>query len=346
MIMKNLKTKNILAFFIMLSIVVGSLSSCSTDDNSSSSFAPPVINSVSRAQEGDLTPTTVGYANNMYIIRGSGFLSLEKVYFNDTDTYFNPTLVTDTAVFVTVDQNTPYENASNELVLVTKGGTVTYPFVVAPPAPQMLRGFNPVNASEGDEITIYGNFFLDPVVTFGSIQAEVVSNTLTEIVVKAPAGSDKQYVTVTTISGSVTSTYALGTALYDDIWYGGFAPPDWNNHVYETNDTAAQGTTYFKKNMGGWDNLQGEWSWDDQIADYAGIRMSLKGPEGSKIKLVFNGNWSDDTAPVITLTSEWKEYYFTWADLLNADHVQNISFQEFTGDGGVYYFDNIGYILK
>lgn len=344
--MKNLKIKNILALFIMVSIVVSSLSSCSTEDSNSSPFAAPVINSVSKAKEGDLTPTNVGYANNMYVIKGSGFTSLKKIYFNDTDTYFNPTLVTDTAIFVNIDQNTPYENASSELKIVTAGGTVTYPFVIAPPAPQMLRGFNPVNAADGDEITIYGNFFLDPVVTFGSTQAEVVSNTLTEIVVKAPTGSNHQYITVTTISGSVTSTYAVGTAIYDDDWYNGWTVEAWNNQVYETNDAAAQGRTYFKKNMGGWDNVQGNWGWEDQIADYAGIRMSLKGPEGSKIKLVFNGNWSDDTAPVITLTSEWKEYYFTWADLLNADHVQNISFQEFTGDGGVYYFDNIGYILK
>lgn len=345
--MKNLKTKYILSFFIMVSIFVSFLSSCSNDDISTTESAPPPnINTVSRAEAGDLTPTNVGYANNMYIIQGSGFTTLEKIYFNDTDTYFNPTLVTDSSVFVTIDQNTPYENGSNELKIVTTGGTTTYPFVIAPPAPQMLRGFNPVNANDGDEITIYGNFFLDPVVTFGTIQAELVSNSLTEIVAKVPVGGSKKYVTVTTISGSVKSTYAIGTALYDDTWYGGFGPAAWNNHTYETDGTAAQGNIYFKKTMGGWDNVQGEWAWDDQIADYSGIRMSLKGPEGSKLKLVFNGNWSDATAPIITLTSEWKEYRFTWATLLNADHVQNISFQEFTGNGGVYYFDNFGYILK
>lgn len=345
--MKKFKIKDIFSFLIIVSIFVGTLTSCTSDDSESiNSSAPPVINNVSIASAGDLVPTTVGYANNVYIIQGSGFSTLEKIYFNDVDTYFNPTMVTDTDIFVNIDQNTPYENASSELKVVTKGGTVIYPFVIAPPAPQLTRGFQPVNAAEGEQITIYGDFFLDPVVSFGSTEATIVSNTLTEIIAIVPAGGDKQYITVTTISGDVTSTYAVGTALYDDIWYGGFAPPEWNNHVYETNNTAAQGTTYFKKDMGGWDNVQGEWSWDDQIADYAGIRMSLKGPDGSKLKLVFNGNWSDDTAPIITLTSEWKEYYFTWAELLDAGHVQNISFQEFTGNGGEYYFDNFGYILK
>tara|TARA_R110002050_G_scaffold171113_2_gene303120 strand:- start:38038 stop:39072 length:1035 start_codon:yes stop_codon:yes gene_type:complete len=344
--MKNLKIQYVLSFFTIASIFVSFLSSCSNDESDSISFDSPIINTVSRAEAGSLTPTTIGYANNMYIIQGSGFTTLEKIYFNDTDTYFNPTLVTDNNIFVTIDQNTPYENGSNELIVVTKSGSAIHTFVVAPPAPQMLRGFNPVNANEGDEITIYGNFFLDPIVTFGTTEAQVISNTLTDIVVKAPSGSDKQYITVTTISGSVTSTYAVGTAIYDDVWYNGWDVASWNNHTYETDATASQGTTYFKKNMGGWDNVQGEWGWDDQIADYGGIRMSLKGPDGSKIKLVFNGNWDDNTAPIIDLTSEWKEYYFTWADLLNAGHVQNISFQEFTGNGGEYYFDNFGFFLK
>ncbi|WP_194766864.1 IPT/TIG domain-containing protein [Tamlana sp. I1] len=345
--MKTLNIKQALSYSLIALLCIGGLVSCSSnDDVNDSSNTPPVINTVSLAEEGDLTPTDVGYANNMYIIQGSGFLFLEKIYFNGTDTYFNPTLVTDTAIFVTVDQNTPYENASNELKLVTKGGSVTYPFVIAPPAPQILKGFNPVNANDGDEVTIYGNFFLDPVVTFGTIEAEVISNTLTEIVVKAPVGSNKKYITVTTISGEATTTYAVGTALYDDVWYNGWDVESWNNQVYVTDDKAAQGTTYFKKDMGGWDNLQGNWNWDDQLADYSGIRLSLKGEAGSKLKLVFNGNWDDATAPIIELTNEWKDYYFTWEELFNPAAVQNISFQEFTGDGGVYYFDNFGYVLK
>ncbi|MBO0343450.1 MAG: IPT/TIG domain-containing protein [Bacteroidota bacterium] len=343
--MKNSKIKYKLALYLMASIFIGIVSSCSTNDTDDALTAAPVITSVSKAEEGDLAPTSIGYANNMYIIRGSGFMGLEKIYINDTDTYFNPTLVTDSSIFVTVDEDTPYENVSDEIMLVTSSGSVAYHFVIAPPAPQILRGFNPVNANEGDEVTIYGNFFLDPIVTFGTTEAEVISSTLTEIVVKTPAGADKQYVTVTTISGSVTSTYAVGTALYDDIWYFGWDVEPWNNHTYHTDTTAAQGTTYYKKEMGAWDNIQGNWLWDDQLADYAGIRISIKGPDGGMLKLVFNSNW-EANPPIFDVTPEWQEYTFTWEELLNADHVQNITFQEFTGNGGEYYFDNIGYILK
>lgn len=281
----------------------------------------------------------------MYIIRGTGFSTTQKIYFNDFDTYFNTTLVTDDVIIVKINRNTPYADVTNELKIVTNYGEAIYSFVVAPPAPA-LTGFNPVNSADGSIITIKGSYFLDPIVTFGDTQATVISNTLTEIQVEVPAGSNHKYITVTTISGDDSSTYAVGTAIYDDVWYNGWDVESWNNHTYETDGTAQQGETYFKKTMGGWGNLQGNWAWDDQISAYGGIRMALKGENGSKLKLVFNGNWSDDTAPIIELTSEWKEYTFSWAELQNADHVQNISFQEFTGNGGVYYFDNFGFYLN
>lgn len=351
--MKNFKNFRLLRFSFIAFISIIAFSSCTNDEDTAVSTVLK-ITSVSKALNSS-TPsnpvdndsiTSIGFPNNTYIIRGSGFSFAKKIYFNDLESYLNPALITDNVMFVTINQDTPYTDVSNEIKLVSETGSVSYPFIIGPPAPQITRGFNPVNANEGDEITIYGNFFLDPVVTFGNISAEVVSNTLIEIVAKVPIGGDKKYITVKTISGLVTTTYAVGTALYDDVWYGGFGPADWNNHTYETDNTAAQGNVYFKKTMGGWDNIQGEWSWDDQISAYSGIRMSLKGDAGSKLKLVFNGNWSDDTAPIIILTGEWEEYYFSWADLGNADHVQNISFQEFTGNGGVYYFDNFGFFLN
>lgn len=339
--MKNLKFKifnRVLAIMLSLFTFI----SCNDDDNTLSTVAP-TITGVSTALEDE--PVTQGYADNMYIIRGNGFSTTQKIYFNDFDTYFNTTLVTDDVIIVKINRNTPYADVTNELKIVTNNGEAAYTFVVAPPAPA-LNGFNPVNAADGDFITIKGSYFLDPIVTFGDTEATIISNTLTEIQVEVPAGSNHKYITVTTISGDSSSTYALGTAIYDDVWYNGWDVESWNNHTYETDGTAHQGETYFKKNMGGWDNLQGNWAWDDQISAYGGIRMALKGEDGSKLKLVFNGNWSDDTAPVIELTSEWVEYTFSWADLLNADHVQNISFQEFTGNGGVYYFDNFGFYLN
>lgn len=340
--MKNLKIKYLLSFFLLASIFLNALSSCSNDGDNGSSG--PIINSVSPSVEGELVPVTKGDPKNVYVIQGSGFATLEKIYFNDFDTYFNPTLVTDTAIFVTIDENTPYENQSNELKIVTKSGTVTYPFIIAPPAPT-LKGYNPVNAAEGDIITIKGSYFLNPVVEIGTVSVPVISSTLEEIKIKVPASADKKYITVTTISGKSKSTYAIGTAIFDDKFYGDWMFETWNNHTFESDNTAQQGSVYVKKTMKPWDNIQGNWSWDDKISDYGGLRFAIRADEPGELALIFNGNWTD-TAPLIKVTKEWKEYFIPWSDLGNPTQVQNISFKHNKDANNVFYFDNIGYALK
>jgi len=79
--MKNIKInklKSLIAFVFSLFLLV----SCNNDDSNGSNSAP-VISSVAASlnQDGtpsDLTSVTQGYANNMYIIRGSGFKTTKK----------------------------------------------------------------------------------------------------------------------------------------------------------------------------------------------------------------------------------------------------------------------------
>lgn len=347
--MKNIKMKYLLPIISMALLVLGVFSSCNDDDNDSGAAAP-VISSVAKAEAGELVPVTKGDPQNYYIIRGSGLASVEKIYFNDYDTYFNPTLVTDTEIFVSIDEKTPYANASSKLRVVTKLGTIEYDFVISPPTPA-FGSFNPINAADGDEITIYGNYFLDPIVKVGTETIPVISSTLTEIKIKLPAGSDKKYISVTNISGTTTSAYAIGTAIYDDVAYHGFTFPDWNNHTYESAGSE-QGVIHIKKKMDAWGNIQGDWSWYDQIADYSGIRLAIRADNPGAIKFIFNGNWDDKTAPILTIGTEWKTFIIPWSALGNADHVQNISFQNMSknaaGDGveNTFYIDNIGFTLK
>ena len=190
----------------LASVLIGTMaafSSCSDDDQGNGSGNPPIIESVSPTLNADgqvipLEPTVVGFANNTYLIQGSGFSSLEKVFFNDFDTSFNPNFVTDNSIFVVIDRDTPYENVTNKLKLVTKFGTTEFDFTVAPPAPE-LTSFNPINANQGDVITLYGSFFLDPVVTIGDVEAEIVTSSFNQIQVVVPANSQYEYVTVSTI---------------------------------------------------------------------------------------------------------------------------------------------------
>lgn len=84
---------------VILSLIT--LYSCNDDDGTYQATAPSV-EFVSASVDADgkpvdpLTPTTIGYANNTYVIQGKGFASLKHIYFNETESYFNPNLVTDT----------------------------------------------------------------------------------------------------------------------------------------------------------------------------------------------------------------------------------------------------------
>ncbi|MBZ4042998.1 IPT/TIG domain-containing protein [Flavobacterium hibisci] len=353
--MKNNKISSLLGFLMLASIVVSLLSACNNDDGASSTQLEVV--SVSKAMSSS-TPvkaedndsiTAIGYPGMTYIIKGSGFRNLKHIYFNDKESYFNPTMVTDNTIFVAINSSTPYENGSSELKLVTDAGTIVYPFVIGPPAP-VIHSFNPVNAAEGDIITIRGNFFLSPSVTFGTTVVAPVSSTLEEIKVKVPAGADKKYIKVTNITGFATTQYAINTAVFDDVSYNSFDFPDWNNYTYEKDGTAPQGLVYIRKKMGAWDNLQGNWSWNDQLSDYAGIRVTIKGSVPGTVKFIFNGDWSERN--MLSITTDWKTFYIPWSELGNPTAVQNFSFQNMTkdsnGDGlaNTIDIDNIGYYLK
>ena len=352
--MKKNNFKNIGRLFLTLFIAVAFLSSCNNDDNGTSN-QPPVINSVSASvdqsgQPAPLTPTTIGYANNLYIIQGSGFSTTKKVYFNDTEASFNPNFVTDSSIFVTINVNTPYANASNKLKVVTDNGTAEFDFTVAPPAP-ILSSFNSINATTGDTITIYGNYFLNPIVTIGTTQATVVSSTLTQIQAVVPPGSFQKYVTVTTISGSSTSTQALGTAIYDDAaapFVENYLGP-WDGSGFVANTSIkVQGLSSIEANFTGYTGFKFPmYGTPVATAGYSGIRVSLKSTkETGKFKVVINNNYG--AGKVITFNSNWSSFVIPFSDLGGAPATINeIVFQEFNNDGGdKLYIDDVGFVLN
>lgn len=310
---------------------------------------PPVIESVSAAQQEVLTPTTVGYADNMYVIQGKGFATVQKIFFNDTDTSFNPALVTDTAIFVTIDRDTPYADASNKLRIETLYGTAEFDFVVAPPAPG-LDSFNPINASTGETVTIYGSFFLDPVVTFGDIPATVISNSLTEIQVTVPDGANHQYVTVTTISGSDTSIEAVGTAVYDDVYYNLNSATSslWNgNDVWDPNWTedSFQGQKAIKLQLGGWNGIDMRFSVPVDLTPYKALRIAVKASAVGTVKYLFNDNWA--ITPNMPVTTEWTVIEILFSEMGNPATFTGITFQESGNFGGnTVLMDDIGFVLN
>lgn len=348
--MKNIKIKHLLSYVSIFFLGLGLFSAC--EDSESDSSRPLEITSVSKAEEGDLVPVRQGDPKNYYIIRGSGFLNTQKIYFNDFDTYFNPELVTDTEIFVLIDEKTPYANASDQLKVVTKNGTAVYDFLVSPPSPN-FKSYNSINAADGDIVTIYGSYFLNPKVAFGTTSATVISSTLEQIKVKVPVGSAGTYPTVTTISGSATSTDAIGSAIYDDLFYSidgvggwGLTSTDILNSV---SSEVAQGTKAIKVEITPWSGFQIDmWANGGHTvpANATGIKFQMKLKTAAKIRVVVGGDWGHQVW--FDIKSDFETHVVKWSDLGLTGPPSTIGSIVYGSDGtaNTFYIDNIGFLLK
>lgn len=350
--MKNIKNITLTACIaLMLSLML--FSSCSDDDNTASNG--PVIESVMPTGydlEGNvlpLEPVTKGDPQSYYIIHGKGFLTTKKVYFNDYDTYFRPTYITDTDIIILIDENTPYANAPNKLKVVTNLGTAVYDFVTAPPPPT-FNWFNSINAAEGDIVTIVGKYFLDPVVKVGTEQATIVSvsSTLDEIKFKMPANSFGKLVSVTNITNTAFSGMSVGSALYDDVIQGDAGHWTWNGNEFNTNYTTdkVQGNACMKIDFGGWSGADMKFNSRD-ISMYKAFRVKIKSGSANpdaKLNFVFGG-W----AHVITksINTSWTTIEIPFSDIGNPTTFDQLTFQESGNFGGnIIYMDEMIFILK
>lgn len=351
--MKNIKIVSLAACMTwMLSLMF--FSSCSNDDNSGAGSGSPVIESVSRSgydKDGNLlpsTPVTKGDPKNYYVIHGKGFLKTQKVYFNDYDTYFRPTFVTDTDIVVLIDENTPYANSSNQLKVVTETGTAVYDFTIAPPVPT-FSGFSSINCSEGDEVIIKGKYFLNPVVTLAETETQpavpvtIISSTLEQIVIKIPANANYRKLAVTNISGTATSLEAIGTALYDDQLYGMQWGGPWAGKGvnFDYDGDSYQGEKSWQWVFGGWDG--GNWGFNVDMTPYKALRIAVKGLKNGQVNFNVNGG----TNYVIPVTPTWVYMEIPLSSLGNPASVTMLTFQESNNDGGnTVLFDDIGFVLK
>ncbi|OXG08393.1 hypothetical protein BC749_104227 [Flavobacterium araucananum] len=351
--MKNIKIVSLTACMAwMLSLMF--FASCSNDDGASAYTGAPVIESVSRSGydlDGKIlpsTPVTIGDPKNYYIIHGKGLLSTTKVYFNDFDTYFRPTFVTDTDIIVLIDENTPFADASNQLKVVTGSGTATFDFKVAPPVPT-FSSFNFINCAEGDEVTIKGKYFLDPIVTLAKTATEpavpvtVISSTLEQIVVKIPANAKYRNLAVTNISGTATSLEAIGTALYDDKMYGMQWGGPWSGKGinFDFDGDAYQGEKSWQWTFGPWDG--GNFGFDYDLSPYKAMRIAVKGSKNGQV----NFNINDGPNYVIPVTTTWVYLEIPLSKLGNPTSVTKLTFQESNNDGGnTVLFDDLGFVLK
>ncbi|HSD07813.1 hypothetical protein [Flavobacterium sp.] len=357
--MKNIKNKIVLKLCFLASISILLLSSCS-DDSGSNGGGPVEVTGITRSVvddplvEGDRqvdVPTDVINAGNYYIIRGSGFASLKSISFNGLESYFNPTMVTDNAIVVQVDGDTPYYNEMDEMKIVTSSGTYKYTIPVRPPNPN-ITGF-PINPNPGDVITIKGEFFLHPVVNFGDTKVEPIEASLTEIKVQVPNDIKFKYLSITNVSGTTVAPQSFGSAIYDDdktnIW-------GWDEKWDGTNtfDLAytkdfSQGSKSIQWKSGEWDAYiiaMAYWNFTE-TNKYKAVRFSIKGAKAGKVKFFVNGDPEHNIKIVEFKSDKWTYIEIPFSDVGNPTTLEKIGWQEFGGFGGnEILLDDIGLVLK
>jgi hypothetical protein len=355
--MKNLNKYVLLKLCIIASISVLFFSSCSQNDENNSGSVLSVT-SVSKSvvddpliendRQVDVLTDEIN-AGNTYIIRGTGFGTLKSISFNGLESAFNSTLVTNEAIVINVDKMTPYYNEKDEMIIVTSLGTLVYKIKVRPPFPS-IKGF-PINAEPGDIITITGDFFLRPVVNFGTTAVEPISSTLTEIKVQVPADNYHQFLSVTNVSGTTVAGQAFGTAIYDDAYtslhsYDGL----WNaDDVYKKDydKDVAQGSKCISWKAGKWNGLYvGVDKTKIDITQFKSIRVSLKGEKTGTVNAIINSNYGKPYK--LSFKTDWTYLEIPFSEVGDPAELLEIVFQESSNveGGNLIFIDDLGLVLK
>ena len=121
----------------------------------------PVVNYIRpvKASAKDSLLTSAALRSTICIV-GQNLRSVTALYFNDKKAVLNTSYMTDNTLIVTVPNEIPDE-ISDKIFLHTNGDEIVeYPFRVEIPAPA-ISGMSNEWAPAGDEVTIYGDYFLD-----------------------------------------------------------------------------------------------------------------------------------------------------------------------------------------
>lgn len=386
--------KNFKIFYLLLSaLTVIGFASCKKNDQSGGTGAPTItrvryvsktdtianvvhrvtLDSSSAYNDTRVVPfdstTTEGHLGNQYAIIGTNLLTAKSVSFNGVSVYFNPALVTDHSIIVTIPSNTstvviPFgPDQTNKLIVVTKYGTVSYNFSIQQPPP-VITGFTPLAAGAGDIVTITGSIFNSVTsVKFDDTPAEIIGTpTNTQIQVKVPAGVVSAFIYVTTPGGTAKSTASFGFkyVIYDDVlatgWggqgsggYDGYnSTRDYSNTAHPKRGANAIAVTFTDAYGALQLGYGGSTAVDVNKLGLTSIKFSIYGgagiTTGNKVQVVINGNYGSGVQ--VTLTSgAYTDFTIPLSSLGNPGTITEIVIQNYgSAPPCVIYVDDIGFI--
>ena len=310
---------------------------------------------------------TSGSLNGLYAIIGTNLGSTSQVLFNGVSAYFNPALVTDQSIIITIPMNAPWgAGQPNKLTVITSDGTVSFDFAIQQPV-ATISSFTPVAGGPGDVITLAGtNFNGASKVTFDNTLATIVGTpSATQIQVKVPDGIVQAYIYVTTPGGTAKSQTPFGFKylIYDDVlangwWVGGWNggdKPDFNNSSPVKRGTHSIAVTY----LGGYAGFQiGNGGGTISLADKSAVKLSLyggPGTDGRLVRIMVMGAdkdgkpaLSDDDGVVVTLKAgQWTDFTIPLTSFGTRPVVlEQFRIQELSGISSpeTIYIDDIGFI--
>ncbi|MEB0262211.1 MULTISPECIES: IPT/TIG domain-containing protein [unclassified Mucilaginibacter] len=306
---------------------------------------------------------TNGKLNNQYAILGENLLTTNAVLFNGASVYFNPALITDKVIIITIPDGTPFgPSQSNKLTVVTKYGKVDFDFSIQQPPPSVTN-FNPLAAGSGDIVTINGKIFNGVTgVKFDDVPAEIVGTpTNTQIRVKVPAGVVQSYIYVTTPGGTAKSVSSFGFKyiIYDDVLsagWGGQGSGGYDGYgstrKYNSTEHPKRGANAIAVTVdNGYGALQlgyGGATLNVTTAGLKSLKFSIYGGAGFKagdrVQVVINGNYGK-AYPVEVTVGAYTDYTIKLSDLGDPATISEITFQTLgVAAPGTFYVDDLGFI--
>lgn len=359
-----MKTINIKSLFSYFFIWIGLLAtSCDSEFNDSSSIPrntePPKITSVSTAIEDEVV--SQGVLENTYIIRGESLGSTLKIYFNGYQTSFNPALITDNVIFVTIPEEAPYVGQANILRVETLYGAAEYDFSLL-----TITGFTEETVNGVKLVHLMGGDFTDTEsVTFVSgseeagnlveLEATIVSVSETLVTVEVPAGVEQAYIYLATTRGAVaqSESYGFSYAIYIDELNAEWSVDGWGGTQDLFSTEQALGLYSIKSVREGWSGLT-FWAPNIPFNDYEAITVTIygTGAPGDSVTLAindFDGAASHQNLELVP--GQWTKFVIPLSDFYpnggTPDSIFRLDFQESSNTGlaqYIFYVDDFGFL--